>query len=379
MRLLMLDYEFPPLGGGAGMVNYFLCKEFAHDTSMTIDLVTSSTRSYRKETFSDNITIHYLDIGKHEDHHSFQSNRDLVTYSLKALPYCKKLVKRQSYDLIHAVMGVPAGYIASRLGLPFVVSLHGSDVPFHNPRFRSLDRWILKRSSRWMWKKAARVVAVSHDLAQRARRSAPDQSIETIYTGVDTRTFVPPEDLLKQDNDFRILYVGRLSEVKAPNLLLDAFMSISQVYPLATVDFVGDGPMLPQLKAQVRAEKLTDRVTFHGKLPFESLPAMYAQAHVQVVPSLNEALGNIVLEAMACGLPVITSKTGAAELIDKNGIVTAKGDSPTIVSALKTLMDDPALRHDMAKQSLKLSANYTWDCVADRFKALYTEAIATPS
>lgn len=375
MRLLMLDYEFPPLGGGAGLVNCFLCKEFARDASMTIDLVTSSTTSYRKEAFSENITIHYLDIGKRDDQHLFQSNKDLLTYSLKALPYSKRLVKTQSYDLIHAVMGTPAGYVASQLGLPFVVSLHGSDVPFHNPRFKSLDRWILKRTSRWMWKKAARVVAVSHDLAQRARQSAPDQSIETIYTGVDTDTFVPPEDLLKAGDDFRILYVGRLSEVKAPNLLLDAFVSISSAYPQSRLDFVGDGPMLPALTSHVEAENLSDRVRFHGKLPFETLPKMYARAHVQVVPSLNEALGNIVLEAMACGLPIITSHTGAAELIDENGVVTPKGDSPSIASALKTLMDDPAQRLDMAKRSLELSAKYTWDRVAVRFKALYEEAI----
>jgi teichuronic acid biosynthesis glycosyltransferase TuaC len=260
-----------------------------------------------------------------------------------------------------------------------VVSLHGSDVPFHNPRFRSLDRWILKRSSRWMWKKATKVVTVSDDLAKRAQRSAPQQPIETIYTGVDTHAFVPPEDLLKQGDNFRILYVGRLSEVKAPNLLLDAFVSISQTYDLATLDFVGDGPMLSQLKEQVRANKLTDRVTFHGRLPFENLPAIYAQAHVQVVPSLNEALGNIVLEAMACGLPVITSQTGAAELIDNNGVVTPKGDSSAIASALKTLMDDPQKRHDMAKRSLELSADYTWDHVAAKFKAMYEEAIAAQS
>jgi glycosyltransferase involved in cell wall biosynthesis len=368
MHLLMLGYEFPPLGGGAGIVNYFLCKEFAKDPSMHIDLVTSSTTSYRQEKFADNITVHYLDIGKDDSQFLCQSNKDLIKYSIKALPYCKKLIASQPYDLVHAVMGVPAGYIATQLGLPFVVSLHGSDVPFHNPRFKTMDRLFFKYSSKWMWKKAAAVVTVSNDLAARARRVAPDQVIQTIYTGVDTDLFKPTAHPLIGQT---ILFVGRLSVVKAPDLLMDAFIHLAKQHVKARLEFVGDGPLKQMLKEKAKSSGLSERILFHGRCEQSALPAKYARAYVLAVPSRNEALGNIVLEAMACKVPIVTTATGAAELIDANGIVVPKNDVSALTNALDQILSDPGKRQAMAEQSLSLSTHYTWQQVGARFKILY--------
>src|SRR3989344_4881417 len=133
-RVLVLNYEFPPLGGGAGNATYYLLKEFAKYPDLEIDLVTSSVDTFRVEKFAGNITIHFLNIGKRGNLH-YQTNQKLLMYSWKSYWYSKKLMEEKEYDLCHAFFGIPCGYVAMMLRLPYIVSLRGSDVPFYNKRF----------------------------------------------------------------------------------------------------------------------------------------------------------------------------------------------------------------------------------------------------
>lgn len=108
VHLLLLNYEFPPLGGGAANATYYLLKEFAKHDNITVDLITSSTGKKRIEQFSEKITVHYVDIGKNEHAIHHQSNKELLTYSFKAYRYAKKLQKKKHFDLIHAFLEFPA-------------------------------------------------------------------------------------------------------------------------------------------------------------------------------------------------------------------------------------------------------------------------------
>ncbi|MDP3964090.1 MAG: glycosyltransferase, partial [bacterium] len=133
-KVLMLNYEFPPLGGGAGNASFYMLKEFSRFENLTIELITSSVAKFKIEEFSPRIRVHYLDISKNGSIH-YQSDADLLHYSWKAYRYSKKLLKQSTFDLIHAFFGIPCGFIASHLQLPYIISLRGSDVPFYNPRF----------------------------------------------------------------------------------------------------------------------------------------------------------------------------------------------------------------------------------------------------
>jgi len=135
----MLNYEFPPLGGGAGNASYYMLREFSKYHDLNIDLITSSADKYRVEQFAENISIHFLDIHKNNTALHYQSNKNLITYTMKVYFYAKKLRKQKSYDLCHAFFGIPCGAIALLLGVPYIVSLRGSDVPGHNERFALAD------------------------------------------------------------------------------------------------------------------------------------------------------------------------------------------------------------------------------------------------
>jgi hypothetical protein len=99
-HILILNYEYPPLGGGAANATYHLLKQFKESEQFNITLITSSTSKYCIEKLSDNITIHYLDIGKKGNIH-YQSSKELLTYSLKAFFFAKKLKKKQRFDIVH--------------------------------------------------------------------------------------------------------------------------------------------------------------------------------------------------------------------------------------------------------------------------------------
>ncbi|MFH1426568.1 MAG: glycosyltransferase [Candidatus Kerfeldbacteria bacterium] len=371
LSLLFLNYEYPPLGGGAATANHFLLKEYASHPELTVDLVTSSTGHFKTENLGRFITIHYLDIGKRGSLH-YQSNRDLLAYSYKAHRYCSALVRERQYDLVHAFFGIPCGYIAMKLGLPYIVSLRGSDVPFYNDRFRLPDRLLFRRLSRRVWRSAEAVTAVSESLCTLAVKTAPQQKISIIRNGVDGATFQMTQRPILNKNDFNILYVGRLVERKGLRYLLDAFASVAAQHPNSRLHIAGDGPDKEKLQIQVQTLGIEGSVIFHGNVAYDQLPALYRQSDVIVLPSLTEALGNVVLEAMASGVPVITTNTGARELVGDCGIIVETASSSVIASALVRLIENPDLRTELSKKGLAAARSLSWKAVADQYLALYS-------
>ncbi len=368
LRILMLNYEYPPLGGGAGNATYYLLREFAAFEDLHITLVTSSTHEERTEHPYENTTIHFLNIEKKGNLH-YQTNRDLLAYSWKAWRFCRKLYREEAFDLVFAFFGIPCGVIAYLLGAPYIVSLRGSDVPGHNARFKLLDRVVFRIISRMVWKKAEHVTALSKDLRELAYKTSSQQEIQVIHNGISCEEFHPPDTA--REESYTLVFVGRLIKQKGITYLLQAMAQLRGAYPSLRAYIVGDGPLRDELSAEAGALGIGGQVSFEGFVPHEELLAYYQKAHVFVLPSLNEALGNATHEALASGLPIITTNTGAAELVDGNGIVVPKEDASAIAQALERLLQDKALREQMAKQSRALAETMSWRKTAEAYYDLF--------
>ena len=365
-RLLVLNYEFPPLGGGAANATYYLLKEFAKDAGLQIDLVTSSVDTFRTEKFADNITIHYLDIGKNGNLH-YQSNKDLLTYSYKAYRYAKKLIHEGAqYDVCHAFFGIPSGFVAMVLGVPYIVSLRGSDVPFYNARFKLLDTLVFKRLSKKIWRNARAVVANSQSLKDLAQQSAPEQDISVIYNGVDATYFAPADTKHAQQN-LTLISTGRLIERKGYRYLIEALAGLENVH----LTLVGDGNVRHELEQLAQDKKVA--VTFRGKQDKEQVRNLLQQADLFVLPSLNEGMSNSVLEAMACGLPVIVTDTGGSgELVrNNNGIVVPKADAEALRSAVARFARERGTLIAMGQASRARAIEMAWANMAQEYQTLY--------
>ncbi len=168
---------------------------------------------------------------------------------------------------------------------------------------------------------------------QRLRDRGIETDISVIPNGIDCSRFEPTDC----DPRRQLLFVGRLKDGKGPHYLLEAFGQLAAEYPDLTLKLVGDGPLRPDLETQAAQLGVTDRVEFLGEVPNDDLPRLYNESLAFVLPSLSEGLPRTVLEAMACGTPVVTSDLEQLRPIVEDAGYTVEPGSP---ADLQTTMDE---------------------------------------
>ncbi len=191
--------------------------------------------------------------------------------------------------------------------------------------------------------------------------------------GVDPDIFTPP-DHARSSGTFVIGFVGRLVEEKGGAHLLDALAQLDGVWQL---DIIGDGPEKTALGDQARRLRIGDRVTF-GSLPSGRMPGFYQDIDVLVVPSLTrpnwkEQFGRVIVEAMACGVPVIGSSSGAIpDVIGDAGLIFPEGSAGMLAGHLRQIMQSHTLRRDLAQRGRqRVLDRFTQAQIAARTVAAY--------
>ena len=370
MRILMLNYEYPPLGGGASNATYYLLNELSQFDDITIDLITSSaTNEFEEEKISGSVHIYKLPVGKKNLH--YWTQKEIISYSRQAYKHIKKMKEQTQYDLIHAFFGIPCGAIAYRFRKesPYIVSLRGSDVPGFNERF-SFQYIFLKPLIRRVWRNAAAVIANSGGLKELALETDRAAKIGIIYNGVNIEDFAQRDN--RENEHIVILTVARLIKRKGIDDLIRAVPAIVKGHQNIKVKIIGEGNMGAELKALAEKLKVSEYIEFLGYVPHNEISNYYSTSDVFVLPSRNEGMSNTVLEAMASGLPVITTDTGGTrELIDGNGIIVPIEDSDVISEAVLRLINDHKLRVSRGMKSRKIAENMSWKKVADAYYNFY--------
>lgn len=373
-----MNYEYPPLGGGAATATENFLRECADRKDVDFEVVVSSVNNQKIKKIANNITIHYLDIGKKGQLHD-QSRKDLLIYSWKAFFYVGKLKKEQSFDLIHAFFGIPCGFLAMFFNRPYLVSLRGSDVPFYSEKYIWLDRFFFWWISRIIWFKAQMVITNSQGLKDLALKTAPKQKINVIYNGVDTDKFKPIKG--NRSKDLIIISTSRIIKRKGVDKLLIGFKQFVEKFQTANkvkLILIGDGEMRFELERMVEDSNLSDCVEFLGPISRNQMPIYYHQADIFALPSLNEGMSNSLLEAMASGLAIMTTDTGGTrELVDeKNGLIIKKDDSHDIAQKIEYFFNNPKKVSEMKKNSREKIKKMSWKMMADQYLALYDEILS---
>jgi glycosyltransferase involved in cell wall biosynthesis len=374
MRILMLDNEFPPLGGGTGVVNYHLLSEWAKDPEIAVDLVTSSRdrRIGGTESFSARIAIHRVPVDNRNIHHA--TNAELFRYLWRGYRLSAALSRRNRYDLSFSFSGLPAGAISLLLetvrGLPYLVSLQGADIPGFEARYSRLYP-LLQPILMGVWRRAGVVTAISEEHRALALRSAPNQEFVIVPNAVDSSRF-SPAGIRPSAAKIRILCVGRLIERKGQHHLLRALARLARDERLdVELTLVGEGDARPSLEALADRLGVRAAARFAGCVSAEDMPDVYRKADVFVLPSQSEGMSIALLEAMASGLPVVVTQTGGTkELIDGNGTVVPWADVRALTRGLSSLIRDPAGRERMGRRSREIAERYAWDGFARRYEAL---------
>ena len=365
MRILMLDNEFPPLGGGTGVVNYHLLKQLASYQDIWVDLITSSRSrdSYETERFAERITIYKVPVDNQNVHHA--TNVELLRYIWRALWFSRKLLKQHRYDISFAFAGVPAGAISYVLKLfgkiPYLVSLQGPDVPGFEARYNYLYPF-LRPILRVIWRKALIVTAISKEHQRLAHETLPDLPIPIVYNGVETKEFYPVE---RGASEINLLCVGRLIERKGQHHLLQAFARLykDNLGQTIRLTLAGTGDAETDLKRLASDLGIAEAVHFAGFVTREQMPEMYRNADIFVLPSQNEGMSIALLEALSTGLPVIVTNTGGTEELvreGENGLIVQWADVDQLASALRTLVSDEVVRRQMGEVSRRIALSFSW-------------------
>lgn len=208
---------------------------------------------------------------------------------------------------------------------------------------------------RYNYARTAHVIAVNAAAADVTRRKGytGPLSVFTVY-GIDPELYqpMPRREPRPAPDTIVIGYLGRLTLYKGTGLLIEALASMPLRYRLR---FIGSGPDEPALRQMVEERELNDRVDFHPAVPSTSVPAALAEVDMLAVPSMTqpnwmEQFGRVLIEAMACGTPVVGSSSGEIpRVIGDSGIITPEGDVNALRAALLRLGDDPQLRAAYAR------------------------------
>ena len=380
LRILIVNYEFPPVGGGAGRASYNIARQLVR-LGHTVDVLTSRYRDQPEYESLDGISVHrarswrkgMLDCGV----------RGALTFLIFGFFQLRRLLNTHRYDLVHYFFSLPSGVLAfysnGVRGLPYVVSLRGSDVPGYdesNATLRLLHR-LLRYANRSICRRAARVVALSRDQRLHALCLGADLPMDVIPNGVDASRFAPaPHRDVPQR--LKLICVSRLIDRKGLPHLFEAMVRLKDRDIHLTI--AGDGPEESSLRGLARDFSIGDRVTFLGYVANEALRREYLEADVFVLPTLSEALGSVVLEAMSCGLPVVaTCVGGIPEMIESgiNGLLVPPGDAAGLADAIAQLAASPVRRKAMRTANLlRVAEEFTWGANAERYQSVYRNALA---
>ena len=375
MNILMLNYEFPPIGGGAAKANLCLLRQYAGRKDLRVDMLTSAPKpGIVREKFSENIIIHKIGIRKKHLH--FWRRIEVIEWLVRAGFYYRTLLRKNDYDLAHAFFGFPTGWLCYRNAgkLPYIISLRGSDVPGQHARLQ-LDYKILAPAFRAIWKNASAMVACSEGLKERAMLFMPSVPIDVIPNGVELDRFFPAGTAEKSEA-LRLLTVGRLSVTKRIEMLIDAVEILHRTACKIRLTVVGGGKMEKQFRKTVTERELSDVIKITGRMDSKRMPEVYRRNDIFISASMQEGMSNAMLEAMASGLPIVTTRCeGLAELIDGNGLIVELDNIEEIAKAIKRLADDPELCKQMSTAARKQAEKFDWANVAQSYIERYRKII----
>lgn len=263
------------------------------------------------------------------------------------LSYVKKLHKEFGFDVILATWAYPDGFgsylIAKALKKPIVIKVHGTDINEYSKYFlrRKLISHALKNSNA--------VIAVTGALKKKLSLiGVPEEKITVIPNGVNTDLFKPIDQAecrkkldLPLDKKI-ILYVGNFVPIKGVDILVKAFSELVRSYSNALLLLVGDGSLEAKLHDNVKELGIEQGVIFSRRTTHDSIPFHMNACDIFCLPSRNEGCPNVVLEAMACGTPIVATNVGGVpELVNDSrlGMLVIPGSARFLTDALKEALD----------------------------------------
>lgn len=378
-RILMLNYEFPPLGGGASPVSYEIAKRLSETGEHDIDVVTmryAGLPAY--EVINKNMRVHRV--------RSMRSKKEMchpweqLTYLISGYVKCRELIRKARfeksgmYDICHTHFIIPTGVLAlvlkKQYRLPYVITSHGSDVLGYGKRFTLLYP-LLKKPWKAIVDGARIVISPSAYLKGYILEVYPGpgklepSKVVVIPNGIETAQY------LQNNKRNYIFSSGRLLPNKGFQYLIEAVTGLDCGYE---VHIAGDGPLRADLEKMARASKT--KVILHGWLDNQKQEYrdLLGHAAIFVLASDRENASIVLLEAMSAGCAIITtSGSGTAETVGDAGILVTPRSTSEIRTALEQLFYVDELRRSMQERARERAhTTFDWKKITQSYASVLT-------
>ncbi len=364
MRILLINYEYPPIGAGAATATYHIARCLVRQ-GHTVFVLTSCFENLKGWRAEDGVQVFRCRTLRKK---APQSNvPEMFCFVLSASFVLPGLLRSRKIDAMIVFFSFPCGPLGiwgkSVSGIPYIISLRGGDVPGNEPSLKLIHK-LLQPLRRLIFRESLAIVANSEGLKVLSEKADPF-IVKVIPNGVDTDFFVPALKTCQT----RFLFVGRFREQKNLFFLLKQIDAIAQkIKQEFELHLVGDGPLEYALKKYADNLSMHDRIFWHGWCGKEETRQHYQQAYCILNPSLYEGMPNVLLEAMACGLPVIASNVTGNDAVVRHGETGFLFDltrHEEFRRAVVQILQNKEMAHIMGQKSRAwVEKAFSWDSVA---------------
>ncbi len=372
MNLLLINYEYPPIGGGAATATWNMSRELVKQGHHVI-VVTANYQKLRGWCEEEGVQVYRCRaLRKSPSRSSLFEQLSFVISATIALP---KILKNYSIEGVIVYFSMPCGPLGSWCKFlqrtPYVISLRGGDVPGVETSVNRIH-YLLQPVRRLVLKYSQTIVANSISLKQAAQQADPFP-VAVIPNGVDTDFFYPVEH---HNKVFQFLFVGRFHNQKNLFFLLKQLNHLKNTITISFIcHIVGDGYLKDKLQEYATKQQVNLIIKWHGWLAKEQIRHLYQQSDCLLNPSLYEGMPNVVLEAMACGLPVIASNVVGNDAVvrhNQTGYLFELSKEEEFQTALQSLLTNRKKARQFGEAGRDwVVKEFSWANVAKEYVQLF--------
>ncbi len=380
MKILFCNYEYPPLGGGGGVINALLAEELTKRHEVTV--LTSHGLGLPKEEFVNNVRVIRAPVYFRRQK-AAANIPSMLAYLPMGVMAGKKLLKAESFDIINTHFALPSGpvgqFLSKYADIPNVLSVHGGDLYDPSKRASPHNHAPLRAWIRHLIRQSDTVVGQSLNTLKNMHEFYTPE-IEGIRIPLGIKR--PPRKSANREkygfsqDDVLFITVGRLVSRKAVQQLIDMMSKLKDTNSHLLI--IGSGPEEEMLREKATSLNINKQVHFMGPVEESEKFQLLNMADVFASTSQHEGFGLVYLEAMACGKPVVCYDYGGQTDFlenDKTGYVIKLNDEEQFTNSCKKLLEDKASRTRMGEENIRRMEELFIENCARSYEDVFSKAI----